>query len=140
MVKAPAAGLNGKRKEILAFGKLEAFAGALLAVLLSLMCASIARKKTELLELASQLGIKFDESAGDTEARRARLACNTAAIGEDRDVETFCRLRCKQRLADIGSSRFTHKIIFKGPVINRDLAFTGAQKYARGGRLAAPGS
>jgi hypothetical protein len=44
----------------LAFGELEAFARALLTVLLSLMCASIAREKTELLELTAQFDIELE--------------------------------------------------------------------------------
>ena len=44
----------------LAFGELEAFARALLTVLLSLMCASIAREKTELLELTAQFGVELE--------------------------------------------------------------------------------
>ena len=56
-VKADKKELAEKR---LAFGELEAFARALLTVLLSLMCASIAREKTELLELTAQFGIKLE--------------------------------------------------------------------------------
>ena len=44
----------------LAFGELEALTRALLTVLLSLMCARIARKKTELLELTAQFGIELE--------------------------------------------------------------------------------
>ncbi len=43
----------------LAFGELEALAGSLLTVLLSLMSARIAREKTELLELTSQFDIEL---------------------------------------------------------------------------------
>ena len=49
---------NASKK--LAFGELEAFTRALLTVLLSLMCARIAREKTELLELAAQFDIELE--------------------------------------------------------------------------------
>ena len=109
-------------KDKLAFRELEALACALLAVLLSFMLASIASQKAEMLELASQLDIKFDQGTSNTQARRAGLPADSAAVGEDQYVETFCRFGGEQRLAHIGPSRLADKIIFKGSVIDGDLA------------------
>jgi len=127
-------------KDKLAFRELEALACALLAVFLSFMLAGIASQKAEMLELASQLDIEFDQGTSNTKARRARLPADSAAAGENQYVETISRFGCEQRLADIRPSRLADKIIFKGSVINGDLPFAGTEENARGCGLAAPGS
>jgi hypothetical protein len=134
------AGQDLETREVLAFGELEALTRALLSVLLSFMRASVTREKPELFELASQLGIKFDQSAGDAEARSPSLSADPAAIGQDQDIETVRSLGGEQRLAHVGAGRFIGKIIFKGPVIYGDLTFSGPQENAGGSGLAATGT
>ena len=136
----PAAVPIVKRQEVLAFGELEALARALLTVLLSLMCASVARKKPELLQFAAQLGVKFNQGACNAQSCRAGLAANSTTLGQDENVEALCRLGGKQRLPHVGACRFTNEIILERPVINGDLTFTGPQENAGSRGLAAAGS
>jgi hypothetical protein len=124
----------------LPLGELEALAGALLTVLLPFMCASIARQKSELLQFAAQFGIKFNQSAGNPEARRPSLSGHPATMREDQNIESFRCLGCKQWLPHIGASRFVHKVMVKRTSIDSDLTFPRPQKHARGCRLAAAGS
>ena len=70
-----------------------------------------------------------------------RLArCNAAAIGQYQNIEAVGEFGRKQRLTNIGTGRFIREIMFEGPVIDRDLAFTGPQEYARRRGLATTGS
>ena len=103
------------------------------------MCASIARKQTEPLQLASKLGIEFNKCAGNAEAGCAGLTADPAAIGEDQNVETIGQLRSEQRLPYIGARRLVDEIVFKWPVIDRNLTFTGPEEDTRGCGLAASG-
>jgi len=119
---------------------LEALARALLTVLLSLMCASVARKKSELLELTSQLGVKFDQRARDAQARGAGLSADSTTLRKDDDIEALCGFSGEQRLAYVGAGRLAYKVILKGAVINGDLALTGSQKNPDSRSLAAAGS
>lgn len=136
----PAAVPIVKREEVLAFGELEALARALLTVLLSLMCASVARKKPELLQFAPQLGVKFNQSARDAESRRAGLSADTTTLSQDHNIEALRRFRGEQGLPHVGARRFADKIILEGPVINGDLTLTGPQEHSRSCGFAAAGS
>ncbi len=129
-----------ERKGVLPFGELEALARTLLPVLLSLMCASIARQQSEPLQFPSELRIKFNESAGDAEARRPSLSAQPAAIGEDHDVEPVRGFGREQRLPHISASRLVHEIMFETAVVNSNLPFSRPQKNARGSGLSPPGS
>jgi len=129
--------MDTEREDVLPFGKLEALAGALLTVLLSLMCASIARKQSEPLQLPAEFGIKFNQCAGNTEAGCAGLSADPAAMGEDQDVESISQLGSEQRLAHIGARRLVCKVVFKRPVIDRDLTLAGPQEDTRSRGLAA---
>jgi len=71
----------------LAFGELEALASALLTVLLSLMRASIARQKSELLQFPAQFGIVFNQRTGNPEPCRSGLSADPAAIGENQYIK-----------------------------------------------------
>ena len=84
------------RKE-LALGELEPAAGALLAVLLPLVHPSVATQVPQFFKLTAQFGVEFQESAGNTEPRRAGLPRKPAAIGEDQDVKLVRRLGSEQR-------------------------------------------
>ena len=55
----------------LALGELEARPGALLAVLLALLLARVARQEAGRLEAMPQLDIELEERAGDAMADRA---------------------------------------------------------------------
>src|ERR1035438_6370716 len=52
---------------ILSFGELEPLAGALLAVLLSLVRARVASEEAQLLEPASQFGVELHQSPGNAQ-------------------------------------------------------------------------
>jgi hypothetical protein len=132
--------MDTEREDVLPLRELEALAGALLTVLLSLMCASIARKQAEPLQFPAELRIKFNQCAGNAEAGGAGLSADPAAIGEDQDIEAVSQLGSEQRLAHVSAGRFVCKIVFKRPVVDRDLTFTGPQEDTRGGSLAASGS
>ena len=104
------------------------------------MCACIARKKSELLQLAAQFGIELDQRPGNTKARGPGLPGDAPAMREDHNVEPLCHFGREQRLPNIGACRFTDEIILKGPVIDCNLAFSGTQKYPRSRGLAATSS
>ena len=104
------------------------------------MSASIARKQTEPLKLAAELGIKFDKCAGDAEASRSGLTGHASTSGEDQNIKTVGQLGREQRLTYVGACRFVDKVVFKRPVIDRDLTLAGPEEDTRGGSLAAPGS
>src|SRR5277367_5614188 len=71
----------------LAFGELEALAGARLSRLLALFLAGIATKQTGLLQRRPQGGINLNKSAGHCEAQGAGLADESAAVGLDLDIK-----------------------------------------------------
>lgn len=126
-------------KSKLTLGELEPLASALLTVLLALMLARVTGQKACRLQLAAQLRIELDQSARDAEPGCSRLAGDTAAIGQDQNIEAVRHFGEQQGLANVGAGRFVRKVIVKWPVVDRDLAFTGTQEHTRGGGFAAAG-
>ncbi len=123
----------------LAFGELEALACAFLPVLLPLVLTRVASEKAGLLQLAPQLGIKFDQRAGNAQTSRPGLSGYPAAIGENHDVEPIRQFSRQQRLANISARRFIYKIMFKRPVIDRDLTLARSQEHSRRRRFSPAG-
>src|SRR5690349_20475002 len=114
---------NGAHEpQLLPFRELEPFTRALLSVLFAFVRARVPRQKSELFQLGPQLGIEFQQRSGDSKPGRARLAGQPAAIGENEDVELVRYFSGEERLADDSARRFTDKILFEGPSVDRDLA------------------
>src|SRR5947209_2687538 len=84
---------NTGKQPVLSLGELEPFACALLAVLLAFVGTRVPRQEPELFQFTAQLGIEFDERAGDTQARCSGLAIEPPAVGKHQDVELVRRLR-----------------------------------------------
>jgi len=123
--------VDTEREDVLPFGELEALAGALLTVLLPLMSASVARKQTESLQFTAELGVELNQRAGNAEACCAGLTADPAAIGENQNIETVSQFRGEQRLAHVGTGRLVDEIVFKRPMIDRNLTFTGPEEDTR---------
>src|SRR5687768_16452049 len=115
----------------LALGELEARPGALLAVLLALLHARIAREETSLLEPLAQLEVEDLERTGDPVTNRAGLAARTAAVHRDDDVELVDRLRQRQRLLDDHLENFIAKVIVEGAAVDRDRTRSRTKVHAR---------
>src|SRR5690242_4193434 len=103
------------------------------------MRAGIARQKSELLQLRSQLGVEFHQRARHTQTARTCLPADTAAVSEDEDIEPVGRFGRKQRLPHVGASRLADKIIIDRPVVYFDFAFARPQKYSSRRGFAASG-
>jgi len=103
------------------------------------MFASVSREQSEPFEFASQLGVKFNKSAGNPEASSPSLSADPAPASENHDIEPLCHLGREQRLPHIGARRLTDEIVFKRPVIDGDLTFSRPQEHARRRGLAPPG-
>jgi hypothetical protein len=104
------------------------------------MRAGIARQKAELLQFGTQLRVELYKGAGYAEPAGARLAGDSAAVGEDQKIELVRRFGRQKRLADVRTGGLAHKIIFKRPLIDRDLSLSGPQDHTRGGGFPASGS
>src|SRR6476646_11595922 len=104
----------------LALRELEAGAGALLAVLLALLHAGIAREETSLLETLAQLHVVELERAGDAVADRAGLAAGTAAVDRHHDVEFVVRLGERKRLLDDHLEHFVREVLIERARVDRD--------------------
>src|SRR5262245_40809510 len=125
------------REKDLAFRELEPLASALLAVLFPLALPGVPCEVTELLEPGPQLRIKLHQRPGDPEAHRARLAVNTAAMGENQNVELIGRLGGEQRLLHRSPRRLRGEIILERTTVDRDIALPRPQKDPGHRRLAA---
>src|SRR5258708_3825439 len=121
----------------LTLGELEAFAGALLPVLLTLVLARVTRQQTQFLQLAAQLDIEIQQRARDAQLGRSGLTGGPAAIGGDQNIELVGCFGGEQRLAHDCARRFARKIMFEGAAVDGDLAFAGPQKHTRHRGLAA---
>src|SRR5881397_3328533 len=94
------------------------------------MGPGIAREQSELLEPLAQFTIELHQSASDSQTRRAGLAGNTAAVGENQHIELIGRLGCEQRLAHRNALRFGLKIRIERPAVHFDLTLAGSQEHA----------
>jgi hypothetical protein len=120
----------------LALGELEPAPGALLSVLLPLVLTGIPSQKSELLQLAAQFGVELDQRAGDAEPGSACLTGQSAAVGENQNVELIGGLGSQQRLAHDVPRGVVHEIVFKRSSVDLNLALTRTQKDTRDRRLA----
>src|SRR5687767_10079419 len=105
-----------------ALGELEAGAGALLAVLLALLHARVAREEAGLLESLAQLEVVHLQRTGDPVADRAGLAARAAAVDGDDDVELVDGLRQGERLLDDHLQHFIAEVVVERAAIDRDRA------------------
>src|SRR5579883_1978078 len=115
----------------LTFGELEPLAGALLTVLLPLVCARVASEEAEFLQTRTQFGVELHQSSCNTKTGSARLAGHAAAIRQNEEIELFHGFGSRERLPHHGARTFRRKIILEGAAIDLNLALTRAQKYAR---------
>src|SRR5436190_1043828 len=102
----------------LTFGELEPFASAFLAVLLALVLARIAGEEAELLQPGPQFGIELHQSPRDAQTGGARLAGDTAAVGEDQEVELFHGFGGRERLPDHGPRALGMEIVLERAVVD----------------------
>ncbi len=112
----------------LALGELEPLASALLPVLLTFVRSGVASEEPKLLESAAQFGVELDQGASDAQPRRASLACEPAAAGQDQNIE-FIRHLCRQQgLTHDIASGLVHKVVFECPAVHLNLALAGTKK------------
>src|SRR5205085_8523595 len=119
--------LNSK----LSLRELEALSCSLLAVLLALFAARIAREHAFALELFAQLGVEHNERAGNAQLHRAGLSVDAAARDAGHNVEGGRRLARNQGLLGDAALRVGNKILIEGAAVHRELAATRAEKYPR---------
>src|ERR1700689_2761202 len=103
-----------KQSKRLAFGELEAFASALLSLLLALMFAGVPAEHAQFLQLGAQLDVELEQRARDSQLRGAGLARRPAALRVDQNVEFVGGLGGQKRLPHDGSRSLAGKIIFEG--------------------------
>src|SRR5687768_1381485 len=119
----------------LALGELEARPGALLAVLLALLHARVAREEAGLLETLAQLEVVDLQRTGDPVTDCAGLAARAAAVHRDDDVELVDRLRQRERLLDDHLEHFVAEVIVESAAVDRDRTRSRTNVHARRRRL-----
>src|SRR5687768_6369212 len=119
----------------LALGELEARPGALLAVLLALLHARVAREEAGLLETLAQLEVVDLQRTGDPVTDCTGLAARAAAVHRDDDVELVDRLRQRERLLDDHLEHFVAEVIVESAAVDRDRARSRTNVHARRRRL-----
>src|SRR5436853_2015861 len=128
---------NPKSKIELAFRELEAFARALLAVLLALFGARVASDEAGTLQARAEFGIKLHQRPRYPMTHRARLTGLAAAIDIYHNVEFADGIGQVQRLAYHHAMHFVIKIIFELALVDNNFAGAGPYEDARRGALAA---
>src|SRR6266480_3800256 len=116
----------------LALGELEARTSALLAVLLALFHARIAREQAGLLQTLAQLGVVDLQRARDAVADGARLSARTAAVDGYEDVEFVVGLGERERLLDDHLQHFIAEVLVERPVVDCDLTRSLPEMHACG--------
>jgi len=124
----------------LAFGELEALAGALLAVLLAFVRARIAREETELLQLSAEFRVELAQRTGNAEANGAGLTDHATANRGYEDVELVRHFGGEKGLPDGRARGFVGKVVFEVALIDLDVPIAGAEEHAGDRSLAASGS
>src|SRR5882672_7320609 len=85
------AGISNSNSEIrisaLSLRELEAFAGTLLPILLTLFDARIARHQAGLLQRRTQVSIVFEQCSGNAVANGARLSRRSASANIDQNIK-----------------------------------------------------
>src|SRR5450432_83739 len=112
----------------LALRELEPLASALLTILLTLMLAGIPSEEACCLELTAQLGVEFNQRAGDAHARGACLTTQPTAIGEDQHIELLGCFGSQQRTLHQSLRRLAHKVVGERTFVDFDLALAMTQK------------
>ena len=127
-------------KSELTLGELEALAGTLLAVLLTLMFAGIASEHSELFELGTKFEVEFQQCARHTKPTGFCLTRKATAVGKDECIKLVIRLGGKQGLPHRSAGGFRMEVLLEGAMIDGYVALTRTQEYASRGGLAASGS
>jgi hypothetical protein len=110
--------------------ELEPLARTLLAVLLALVSARVAREIPCCFQAAAEFGIELDESPRNAEARRVGLTGVTAAIGEDKNIELFRRFCREKGLPDDRTCGLRGEIFVIRATVNGDRAIARAEENA----------
>ena len=103
------------------------------------MLAGIARQKAGLLQRAAQLGVEFDECAGDTKTNGACLTGGSAAVGQHQHIKAILHLDRTEGLLNRDPARFGREIVLKFAAIDGDLSRSRPQEHAGDTSLATPG-
>ena len=125
----------------LALGELEALAGTGLTGLFALLHAAVARHAAGLLERGARGFVRRDERAGEAVADRARLAGDSAALGEHDDVDLLHVVAgdC-DGLLQVVAERLGGDVLLDRDAVDSPNALAFNEIHAGGRRLAAASS
>src|SRR6188472_3441603 len=104
----------------LSLRKLEAFAGALLAVLLAFLDARVARNQARAFERRSQIGVRLEQRARDAVANSACLSRRAAAGDVDYQVKLAGGFGQLQRLPNDHAQRLVWEVTLKRFAVHLD--------------------
>src|SRR5450631_3058182 len=127
---------NQNRRYRLALRELEACACALLAVLLALLDASVARHQAISLERLAKLQVEEHQRACNSELDRIRLGADTAAADRGHNVKIRRGLGEREGTQSRNPLLFRHEINFERLVVDGEPASAGTQKHASDRRFA----
>src|SRR5579872_403440 len=121
-------------KSTLALTKLEAFARALLSVLLALLAAGIAGEKAFRLQFLAQFYVELEQRAGNAHPESSGLAIQAASGNAGHHIKSRGGFTGDQRLAHLNTLRVRGKILFESSPVHLKLAAARTQEdpgYAR---------
>src|SRR4051794_30214420 len=123
----------------LALGELRALARLLEAGLLALLGAGVAREEAAALELAAQVGVRFEQGARDAVAQGAGLGADAAAVHAGHDVHAILVADGLQRLADRALQRRAREEVVQRLAVDRVRAGARLEDHAGDSGLALAG-
>src|SRR4051794_22959245 len=119
--------------------ELRPLAGLLEAGLLALLGPRVAGQEAAALELAAQVRIGDDQSAGNPVAESTRLGGNAAAMEAGVDVHARLVAHRLERLADVALQGLAREEVLERAAVDGVGAFARAKDHARDGGLALAG-
>jgi hypothetical protein len=118
---------NWQSEMFLSLRELEAFARALLPILLTFFDTRVARNQTCLFQRGTKICIVFQQRPRDAVANRSCLACRSAAANIDQNIKFSDRLSQLQGLPDDHAQGFIWKILIECFSINLKLTPASTQ-------------
>src|SRR5690348_2186929 len=125
---------------VLPLRELEPLARTLLAVFLSFFGARVAGKEIALSQAGTQLGVKQDQRARDTQPDSSRLAVDPSTPGIYHNIKFAVVLRKNQRLANLGAQCLRGEILLKRTPIHLNLSRAGGKSHPRHGSFPSSGT
>jgi len=116
----------------LPFRELEAFARALLAILLAFLNTRIASDQSRLLQCRAKVRVEFEQCAGDSVSNGSGLARRASTFDVNQNVKLGSRFSQLQRLTDDHPQSLIGEVTIERLPVNNDIAGAGSQVHSRG--------